>query len=552
VVANLAVLKAGKIALRVDPAADRARTEHLLEDSKSALILTNCNNLPVAKERMRGRGSAINIDELDPDLAESNLDLSIPPNGPAYLNYTTGSTGKAKGVLNSHRSTLHAVSDFTNSFHVCAADRLALLGRYPIGKHLFNSLLNGATHCSVPVEEEGLLHLIDWLIEEEITVFISLPTAFRHLANNLSGRERFPRLRLIRLAGESLYRRDVELYRKYFPPSCLLVNLYSSAETGTICLYFIDHNLHSAENRIPVGYAVEGMKVSVLDEIGNHAGFNKPGEIVVQSRFLSSGYWQSSPGAGNSSLTANETQEKVYYTGDLGRMSEDGCLAHLGRKDSRVKIRSFRVDISEVEAVLAEQPEVKDVAVLANQTGSGDSRLIAYVVPRTQLAPTVTGMRNFLQSRLPDYMIPSAFVILDRLPLMATGKIDRRALPDPGRSRPALDSPYIAPRTPEEEQLAEIWTEVLSLEQVGVVDNFFDLGGHSLSATQVVSRVIKTFRLEIPLKALFESPTIEKMAAVIGAHRAQRLGAQDLHRLLAELESLSDEEAQKSFAGRDN
>jgi acyl carrier protein len=195
---------------------------------------------------------------------------------------------------------------------------------------------------------------------------------------------------------------------------------------------------------------------------------------------------------------------------------------------------------------------IKQAVVVARQNEAGETLLVAYFTATDRLGINASSLRAFLKQSLPEYMIPTAFVLLDSLPLAPTGKVDRRALPEPGKSRPDLDTPYVAPRTAEELQLAQIWAEVLSLEQVGIVDNFFDLGGHSLTATQVVSRVIRTFRLEVPLKALFESPTVEKMAAVISAHRAKKLGAEDLDLLLAELESLSDEEAQSSLDARDN
>jgi acyl carrier protein len=224
-------------------------------------------------------------------------------------------------------------------------------------------------------------------------------------------------------------------------------------------------------------------------------------------------------------------------------MAADGCLFHVGREDFRVKVRGYSVEVSEIEMALLEHAAVKEAAVVGRETQSDDRQLVAYFVPSEKPAATVTQLRNFLKARLPDYMIPSAFVLLGALPLTPNGKIDRRALPDPGQSRPELDTPYVAGTTPLEEQLAKIWAEVLSLNRVGIHDNFFDLGGHSLAATRVVSKVLKTFQIELPLQSLFESPTVAEMTIMITNHQGNKLGEEKLNRILTKLESLSEEEA---------
>jgi acyl carrier protein len=217
-------------------------------------------------------------------------------------------------------------------------------------------------------------------------------------------------------------------------------------------------------------------------------------------------------------------------------------LEILGRKDFQTKIRSFRVDVGEVEAVLAVHPKVREVTVIARNDPAGDTRLIAYLVPHSLPSPTITSLRDFLNQRLPDYMIPSAFVSLDKLPLLPTGKVDRRALPEPGNRRPNLDGLFVAPRTTVETRLSQIWAAVLGVEGVGIHDNFFDLGGHSLAATRVVSQILKTFQLELPLQSLFQSPTVAEMAVVIMERQGKKLDEQELNRMLAELESLSGNE----------
>ena len=550
ITAHFATVKAGQFSMGLDPYAPRTRTAHLLDDSQAPLIVDDRKTELTARQWANGATQLINMDELDSGLSEENLGLSISPEAYCYVRYTSGSTGQAKGGLKTHRHVLHAVMNATNNFHICPDDRSVLLSRASsLGKYAFEVLLNGAALCPFYVQEEGLVELADWLIQEQITLYYSFPTAFRHFVNALSYGNNFSKLRTIRLEGEPIYRSDVELYRKHFSSDCLLVNSFSSTETGPICLYFLDKDTEVTGTCVPAGYPVDGMRVLLVNEFGEEVGRNQPGEIAAKSPFLCSGYWQ------KHELTQAKFQspfdrgnERVYLTDDLGQWSEDGCLELIGRKDFQVKIRSFRVDIGEVEAVLKLHPEVKEITIIASNDQSDNTRLIAYLIPHSYPSPTINGLRDFLKERLPDYMIPSAFVTLEKLPLMSTGKVDRRGLPDPGTSRPKLDTPYVAPRTRDEEELAQIWAEVLSLDHVGIHDNFFDLGGHSLAATRVISRVIQTFQLELPLKALFDSPTVAEMAMILALNETKIAEPEALASMLNEVEAMSEDETQRLLA----
>jgi amino acid adenylation domain-containing protein len=558
ITAHLAVLKAGKFSLGLDPSASPDRRAHLLRDSQAALVVTDAETGPIARHGVNREQQVINMDEAVSSTGEQDLGLAISPRDYSYLRYTSGSTGQAKGALKTHRHVMHAVMNATNYFHICAADRSMLLSRAScFGKNAFEVLLNGATLCPFYIADEGLAYLADWLIQEQMTFYYSFPTAFRHFLSALPGTWNFSKLRLIRLEGEPVYRSDVELYRKHFSSDCLLVNSFCSTETGPMCLYFLDKAMEVAGTSVPAGFPVDGMEVLVLDEHGKQVGSNQPGEIAVRSRYLSSGYWGRPELTQEKFFSGPQTEEeRLYLTGDLGQFSDGGCLELLGRKDFQVKIRSFRVDVGEVEAELAVHPGVKEVAVIGKKDHSENTRLVAYLVPHSHPAPTVSSLRAFLKDRLPDHMIPTAFVTLDKLPLLSTGRVDRRALPDPGHARPELDTAYVTPRTAIERELWRIWTEVLGLGQIGVHDNFFDLGGDSLTATRVVSQVIKTFQLDLPVKSLFDSPTVAEMAIVVAQNQAKKLGEEELARLLSELESITEDEAQRlrakeSFAGRE-
>jgi amino acid adenylation domain-containing protein len=555
IAAILAVLKSGKIYVPLDPSHLQARSSYIFEDAQASLIVTNNKNFSNARDLARNRCQLLNINKIDSDLlTEKNVGRSLPPDTLAYILYTSGSTGRPKGVVQNHRNVLHAMMNYINGLHISVDDRLTLLHSCSFSGsvyNLFGALLNGATLLPFDLKGEGVNQLGNWLAQEEITICHTVPTAFCHVVQTFTGGEQFPTLRVIHLSGAPVPKADVELYKKHFAAECILVHRMGITETTTIRSYFIDKTTPIDGARVPIGYPVDDKEVLLLDESGKDAGRNCIGEIAVKSRYLSLGYWRR-PDLTRAKFLPdpNGGEERTYLTGDLGRMAADGCLLHVGREDFRVKVRGYTVEVSEIELALLEHTAVKEAAVVGQETQSDDMQLVAYFVPSDKPAATVTELRNFLKARLPDYMIPSAFVSLRGLPLTPNGKIDRLRLPDPGRSRPNLDAPYVAARNPIEQQLANIWAEVLSLNPVGIHDNFFDLGGHSLAATRVVSQLLKIFKLELPLQSLFESQTVAEMALVVTEHLEKSLAEEKLNRILTELESLSDEEAKRILSAQ--
>jgi len=548
IAAILGTLKAGKIFVPLDPSYPQAGLTHLLEDSQAALIVTDNKNLFVAEGLARSVRQLINIDELDSSLSDENIGLSLSPVTLAYILYTSGSTAQAKGVLQNHRNTLHTIMNYTNGFRICVYDRLTLLHSCNFSVAIidvFCALLNGAAIYPFNVRAEARDHLADWLVHEEITIYNWNPAAFRSFVGTLTMKDELPKLRLVVLGSEPVISRDAELYKKYFSPQCILVNRLGSTETTNFRLYFIDRDAQINGTIVPVGYAVEDMEVLLLDGGGERVGFNEVGEIAVKSRDLAVGYWRNpaltravflpDPMGGN---------QRIYLTGDLGRMRPDGCLTHVGRKDFQVKIRGYRIELGEIEAALLNLYVVKQAVVVARGNEAGDDCLTAYVVPSVNPRPTMSALRRALAKILPDYMIPAVFVVMDALPLLPNGKVDRRALPAPGRTRPELDVPLVSPRTPVEEALAGIWAEALGIDQVGVVDNFFDLGGHSLLAGRVISRMRDTFQVDVPIQSFLGAPTVADIALVITRCLAGELEDDELAHTLAYIESLPDETTQ--------
>ena len=545
--AMLAVLKAGKSFVLLDPSLPRARIAAIYEDSQAQVIITDRQNTPLATD-VKGSGCRlIEFDLIDCQSCADNLELVISPATLAFIVYTSGSTGEPKGVAWQHRTLLHHVMLYTNAYRINQEDRISLLasGTTAAVAISFHPLLNGATLLPFDVQKEGLIPLANWLARERISFCLMSSPLFRSFVATMAGQEQFPDLRLIQLISESAFRTDVDLYKKYFSPDCLLSCGLSSSETGLIRSCLMNRETEISGNEAPLGYAVEDKDVMLLDEAGNEVGFNEVGEIVVRSRYLSPGYWRR-PDLTEAKFKPDPHggDKRLYFTGDLGLMLPDGCLVYKGRKDFRVKVRGYGVEITEIEMALLNHAGIGEASVVARQNELGESRLVAYFTPIDQRELNASDLRTFLKETLPDYMVPSDFVMLDSMPLGPGGKVDRNALPAPDNSRPQLASTYIAPETPIEVQLAKIWSDLLDIDRVGINDNFFHLGGHSLTASRVISRVIQTFRLDLPVKLLFDSPTVAEMASVIAANQAKLATQDDLERVLSEIEAISDEEAQ--------
>jgi acyl-coenzyme A synthetase/AMP-(fatty) acid ligase len=410
---------------------------------------------------------------------------------------------------------------------------------------VFRSLLNGASLFSFDLKTRGIDQFTKWVHQEQISI-VHLPTsALRRLADSPESKERLKSVRVIHLTGSPVTRYDFELYREYFPQSTFLAISMGASGGGTICSCVLDNTFTFPAAGTPLGYPAEGIEILLLDERGKELGLNHDGEIAVRSRFLGAGFW-GQPELSKAQFVPDHggSQGSIYLTGDLGRRLSDGFLIHLGRKDLMVKIRGFRVELGEIESALLKHPQVGAAVIKAWDWESGEKYLAAYVVPRENTRPKVDELREFLKQTLPHYMIPSAFVFMDDLPL-TNGKLDRMGLPKPGNERPELTTPYAAAGGEVEQILVRIWEQVLDVRPIGIHDNFFDLGGHSLAATQVVSRVISQFQLEIPLRILFQSPTVATMAVIVMQNQTRRASEAELAGLLRNLEAMTEEDAQR-------
>lgn len=551
VAAILGVQKAGKFFVAIDPHFPIERARYLSTDTQAPLMVTDSRHLEWARSIKLENQTLLNIDDIPGTLSPENLQLPIAPEDRAALMYTSGSTGEPKGIVETHRHCIENTRLNTLAMGIVPADRMALIHSISFSASkvvLHTALLNGAALLPFDIKLHGIDRFAAWLAEERITVVHCPPPVFRQLADVLSGPEYLADLRLIILTGALIVRADFELYKAKFSAHTLLEVGMGTSETGMICSALLDHDSEFVDEGSPAGYSYEGRHVLLRDENGREVAPGTCGEIVVKGNSFCQGYWQ------NPILTASKfitdpsaPGEQLFPTGDVGKMLPDGFLIHMGRKDSLVRIRGYRVSLREVEAAILQHPGVKEVAVI-DINDRGEIALAAYVVATARAVLGHSELLTFLRSKLPDYMVPSSVTFLETLPDI-NGKIDRRALPPLRRARPPLEQSYVAPSNDIETELVGIWEEILSVRPIGIHDGFPDLGGHSIAAMQVLSRTIQRFAVDIPLKTLFDSPTIAALAKTIAALRAANT-APPYAGLLANIESLSDEAAEVVLASR--
>jgi thioesterase domain-containing protein/acyl carrier protein len=365
--------------------------------------------------------------------------------------------------------------------------------------------------------------LPDWLQRSGITISTMTVSTFRSLVACCRGPGACPGLRLISVGGEPLLATDVEAFRAVFSPSCVLQNAMAATETRTYAQYFVPR-AGAVEDPVPIGWSVAGKPIMLLDEKGARVPEGEAGEIAVQSHFLALGY--ANDGEGTSKrFFPQEDGSVVYRTGDRGRFRSDGCLVFLGRGDSQVKIRGYRVELQAVEAALSGHSDVRAAAVIAWEATPGDARLVAYVVPRAGAGVREAALRDYVRGLLPEFMVPSTFLFVNDLPLSCNGKLDRRRLAPPPRPAAAgsgADDPDAAAASSTASQLTSIWAELLQQPRLAVRERFFDLGGDSLKAVRLLVQIREQFQLDLPPRALLTHPTIERLAELIDARRADR------------------------------
>lgn len=524
-VAVLAILKAGGAYVPLN--ADNPKPR-LAQQLVGATVLITEQKLLGQMPEMAGTTLCIDTQQdLWRGLPVTNPSANTTPENLAYILYTSGSTGIPKGVAVRHRNLVNYTQAIANRLH---------LEQYPDGLNFATVSTIAAdlgNTCIYPaLTSGGCLHIISYDVatdsqsfanynaQHPIDVLKIVPSHLHALLQSSEAAQILPRKFLI-TGGEALTRNLVEQITS-LAPACAILNHYGPTETtvGSLTLLLSDFAWqHSTSATIPIGRPIANTQIYVLDARQQLLPVGVPGELYISGEGVTAGYLNDPARTAERFLPnpfSADPAARMYRTGDLVRYLPDGNVEFLGRSDDQVKIRGFRIELGEIEAVLAGHPSVKQAVVLARENQDGAKRLLSWFVLRTGLTTTTDELRNYLKQQLPDYMVPAAIMPLPRIPLTPNGKIDRQALPEPELHEAKQ---YVAPRTPTEEVVCNIWAEVLRADRVSTEDSFFDLGGHSLLATQVISRIRRTLNVDLPLRSLFETPTVAAISEQIDRSR---------------------------------
>ncbi|MHB1392564.1 MAG: amino acid adenylation domain-containing protein [Clostridia bacterium] len=512
----MGILKAGGAYLPIDPEYPKDRIEYMLEDSKVKIMLTGSEYYSEIQFKNINR---IDIKEVlnNCDIYEENLGVKYDYNRAFYVIYTSGSIGNPKGAAVKSHSFTNLMNWFTREFEIGDKDNILLIAPVSFDlaqKNLYASLIKGGKLCILP--ENLYDQALDLIHKYSITMVNCTPSTFHMILESVKNQDftKLKTLRYVFLGGEPINISKLISWIKSPDYSAEIVNTYGPTEcTDISSFYRIPNKNITTIASVPIGKPIDNVKLYIVDKYQNLAIMGQPGELCVGGISLGIGYLN------RPELTAEkfvpnpfEPGTRMYRTGDLARWLPDGNIEFLGRIDHQVKIRGFRIELGEIESQLLSHANIKEAVVIAREEESGSKYLCAYIVGDKEV--TVGELREHLSKVLPDYMIPPYFIQLEKMPLTPNGKIDRKALPEPDGSI-TTGVEFEAARNEVEEKLVTIWKEVLKADRVGINDNFFDLGGHSLKATSMAAKIHKEFEVNIPLKEIFKSPTIKGVASYI-------------------------------------
>ncbi len=526
VIGLLGILKAGGAYLPLDPAYPAARLAFMLEDAQVSVLLTQ-SSLKEGLPTTQAQKVCLDVEAEALSQSRSENPVSdVKPDNLAYVIYTSGSTGKPKGVGVYHRGLTNLVNWFVRDFNLTATDSVLVISPFGFDltqKNFLAPLIKGGQLHLLPASIHYDPNQITQIItEQQITWLNCTPSAFYPVCefreNNLF--QKLVSLRYLFLGGEPIALTRLLPWLQSRACQAKVVNTYGPTECTDVCAaYLLEQPESFLTQPIPIGKPIFNAKLFILGKHLEVLPIGVAGELYIGGVGLARGYLNRPDLTGEKFINNpfdDDLNSRLYKTGDLARYLPDGNIEYLGRIDHQVKVRGFRIELGEIEAALAQHPDVLDNAVIVHEASKTDKRLVAYFVPHQGQVIENTTLRNFLTERLPDYMIPSAFVTLENLPLTPNGKIDRRALSQLSvKSLKLSKEAFVAPRTPDEKLLAEIWAEVLGIERVGIHDNFFELGGHSLLAVNLMARIGQQFGKKLPLSTLFQGATIEQLATVL-------------------------------------
>ena len=551
----LGILKAGGAYVPLDPTYPQERLAYMLADSGAKVLLTQ-NSLLAAMPAHQAKVICLDSDwGTVAQESDENPASRVTLDDLIYIIYTSGSTGKPKGVALKQRAIANLLAWQLENTSCGLGDKTLQFTTLSFDvscQEIFATLCSGGTLVMIDEEIRRDPEQLAQLVADRQVNRIFLPfVALQQLAEAFAAQPELDlQLRELITAGEQLQTTPplTALFERL--PACRLSNHYGPSETHVATAYDLPADPKTWDALPPIGQPIANTQIYLIDPFMQPVPIGVPGELLIGGDNVARGYLNRPELSAerfvippfNSPPLGGTEGGRVYRTGDLARYRTDGNIDYLGRIDQQVKIRGFRIEPGEIEAVLSKHAAVRETAVLAKPDSQGNKRLVAYVVTQPGQVVDALTLRTFLKDRLPEYMVPSLVMLLNEMPLTPSGKINRRGLPEPDDTARAIEQEFVAPRTAVEAIVAKIWAEILDVERVGVNDNFFDLGGHSLLATQVISRLKSSFKTNLPLRSLFESPTVAELAGAIVALEKQPGQAEKIAGVLQKLGGMTPEQ----------
>ena len=550
IVSALAILKVGKIWIPIDATHPAARLALIAKDSKAIGMLVDDEQIQLAHSIAEAGQAVVPLSNaIEEEFSEQTLP-QVSPDEIACVIYTSGSTGIPKGVIHTHKNLLHLTLRGTNAFFITAHDRLSLLpscSQIAGVTDFLRAILNGATLLPFDIRKNSIRSLSKWLKEKKISIYHSSPTLFRLLTETLEGNF-LADVRIIHLGGEATLPVDVASFKRHFSEECILVNNFGCTELSGYCQFLMDSDFDPGQGVIPAGHATEDIKVSVHNGCGERLKAGQIGRIYVTSPYVALGYWRRRDET-TSLFKQHQNGERTFQTSDLGYLQADGNLVFTGRKDGQVGVYGNRIDVAEIEAVLASHDSVKRVAVKAVE--NPQAMLTAFIVPEADRARSVRQLRDFAKNKLPLYMVPT-LKFVDDLPLTPNGKIDLEQLDQLTEFDSDKKTEHVSPSSPTEKYLEQLWAKLLNVNDIGLEDDFFDLGGDSLLATRLINHIENEFRIRMSLQDVFQHTTLAGLTNIVFA---RYLGGECcslsdskrdiLFSALVEIENLSEADARQ-------
>lgn len=514
VIAALGAMKCGKVYLVLHPQEPISAQRDVLIDSSAALLVATGAAHALALQIAEGICPVRRLDDFDEQFPEYNPPQAGHNRDPVVIFYTSGTTGTPKGIVKSHRTLLHRAMLAGLYDRVASSDRQSMLTSCSFASSeadMFGSLLHGATLCVFDPVQESLSAFEQWIDQERVTLLHPPVLLFRRFLSTLRAGERFPSVRAVMLAGEVVLPGDIQQWRRLFNPACRMAHRFSSTETGILAVAMIEPGIDAASEIDLTGVPVAGKVLSLVDDSGRPVPTGETGQLIVTSEFIADGFWrQGKLTAGPLTLDPQEPARRVYRTGDLGRFLPDGRFQFLGRQDHQVKVRGYRVELREIEAALSRIPAVAEATVVARRHHD-ECQLVAFVAVKPGHAASESSLRQELRSRIAEWKVPSRIRFVDELPTTLTGKVDRQRLEmelaadDADRQECAGSLPV----------LVDLWRETLAYQAVHGSDRFLDVGGHSLGAMMLTSRVEAMFGVVVSPRQLLENISLDELCDLV-------------------------------------